>query len=171
MRDYELIRSKRRSLALQVTPDLRVVVRAPTRLSKREIERFVREHEAWIDEHIKKMRLQKQAHPEPTQEDIAALRALAQKVLPERVAHFSRVMALTPTNVRITAARTRFGSCSPKNALCFSLYLMRYPLEAIDYVVVHELAHIVYKNHGKDFYALIESILPDYLRRKALLRG
>lgn len=57
-----------------------------------------------------------------------------------------------------------------KNGLCFSWRLMQYPPEAVDYVVVHELAHIVHKNHGNAFYALIGSVLPDYPARRALLR-
>ena len=62
------------------------------------------------------------------------------------------------------------SSCSGKNRLCFSWRLMDYPEEAIDYVVVHELAHIRHHNHSRDFYALVASILPDYKERQALLR-
>ena len=76
----------------------------------------------------------------------------------------------TESGITITAARTRFGSCSPKNRLCFSWRLMAYPEEAIDYVVVHELAHLVHRNHGPEFYALVASILPDHKQRRALLK-
>ena len=79
-------------------------------------------------------------------------------------------MGLTPAGISITGAEKRFGSCSGKNRLCFSWRLMLYPPEAVDYVVVHELAHIRHKNHGRDFYALVASILPDYRQREALLR-
>ena len=75
------------------------------------------------------------------------------------------------TGIRITSARTRFGSCSGKNSLCFSWRLMEYPEEAIDYVVVHELAHLRYMNHGAEFYALIARYLPDWKTRRALLRA
>ena len=79
-------------------------------------------------------------------------------------------MGVMPTGLHITAARTRWGSCSGKNSLCFSLFLMRYPPEAIDAVVVHELAHIRHKNHGPDFYRFVEKTLPDYRQRIALLK-
>ena len=69
--------------------------------------------------------------------------------LPRRVAYWAARMDVMPTGLRITSARTRWGSCSGKNSLCFSLFLMRYPPEAIDAVVVHELAHIRYKNHSR----------------------
>lgn len=79
-------------------------------------------------------------------------------------------MNLYPTGLKITSARTRFGSCSGKNSICFSWRLMDYPELAIDYVVVHELAHIVHKNHGPQFWALVERYLPDYRARRAMLR-
>ena len=79
-------------------------------------------------------------------------------------------MGLRPTGITITGARTRFGSCSPQNRLCFSWRLMEYPEDAIDYVVVHELAHLVHRNHGPEFHALVGSVLPDQDRRRAMLR-
>ena len=73
--------------------------------------------------------------------------------------------------VRITGARTRFGSCSSQAHICFSWRLMQYPPEAIDYVVVHEMAHLRYMNHGAEFYAFIARYLPDWKTRRALLRA
>ena len=80
-------------------------------------------------------------------------------------------MGLAPTAVKITSARTRFGSCSSKNSLCFSLYLMQYPPEAIDAVVVHELCHMRHRNHSPAFYAEVERWLPDYREREKLLKS
>ena len=90
--------------------------------------------------------------------------------LKERTDYFSGIMGLEPTGVKITSAKKRFGSCSAKNSICYSWRLMLYSKEAIDYVVVHELAHIAHKNHGPQFYALIEKYLPDYKEREKLLR-
>ena len=72
--------------------------------------------------------------------------------------------------MKITSARKRFGSCSGKNSLCFSYWLMLYPQEAVDYVIVHELAHIVHKNHSAAFYRLIGQYLPDYRERIKMLK-
>ena len=96
---------------------------------------------------------------------------VALELLPGRVAHYSRIMGLTPTGITVTGAEKRFGSCSGKNRLCFSWRVMLYPPEAIDYVVVHELAHIKHKNHGREFYALVASVLPDYRHRENILQG
>ena len=79
-------------------------------------------------------------------------------------------MGVTPTGLKITTARKRWGSCSGKNSLCFSCFLMDRPEAAIDLVVVHELCHIQVKNHGPAFYALLERYLPDWRERKQLLR-
>ena len=113
-------------------------------------------------------------HPEQAAEApedyLQALRRLAAEVIPQRVAVYSAVMGLTPAGVRITDAKKRFGSCSGQNRLCFSWRLMQYPPEAVDYVVVHELAHIRHHNHSPAFYALVARYMPDYRERQALLR-
>lgn len=173
MTDYELIRSSRRTLSLEITADLRVVVRAPYRCSKREIERFVSSHEGWIARHLatQRERAAAAAARQVTPEEEARLRTLAAEIIPARVAHYSALMGLTPTGVRITGAQKRFGSCSSKNSLCFSWRLMQYPPEAIDYVVVHELAHMRHHNHSASFHALVARYLPDHRERRALLRG
>ncbi len=169
---YTVIRSGRRTLALELTADLRVVVRAPRFCPQRVIEAFVQAHEGWVEARLPVMRrrqeqaLARQVTPEQEQ----ALRQQAAAYIPGRVAYYSALMGLTPTGVRITGAQKRFGSCSGKNSLCFSWRLMQYPPEAIDYVVVHELAHIAHHNHGAAFYALVEATLPDWRARQALLR-
>ena len=98
------------------------------------------------------------------------LKAKALPYLTERTEYFAKIMGVKPTGIKITSAKKRFGSCSGKNSICYSWRLMQYPAEAIDYVVVHELAHIIYKNHGKNFYKLIEKYLPDYKKREKLLK-
>lgn len=86
------------------------------------------------------------------------------------VAQWAQRMGVQPAGVSVTAARTRFGSCSGKNRLSFSLYLMDFPPAAIEYVVVHELAHIRHHDHSPAFYREVETYLPDWRQRRALLR-
>ena len=165
-----MIRSDRRTVALEVTREGRVLVRAPKRMAQREIDAFVEKHRDWLDAHLAKQQDWQSAHPEPTAEERQAMIEKARAILPEKVAYYANVMGLQPSGITITGARTRFGSCSPKNRLCFSWRLMAYPEKAIDYVVVHELAHIVHRNHGPAFHALVESILPDHKQRRAMLK-
>ena len=170
MEQYELIRSRRKTLALEITPDCRVLVRAPLRLSQARIDAFVESHASWIARHLERQRQKAASAPPPsTAAEIAALKAAAHTILPEKVAYWSRIMGVAPTGVKITTARKRYGSCSGKNSLSFSCFLMEKPPAAIDLVVVHELCHIKVRNHGPDFYALLAQYLPDHKERKKLL--
>ena len=168
--EYTLIRSKRKTLALEITREARLVVRAPLRCPRREIDRFLQQKERWIAVHMAKMQARLENHPEPTAEEEAALRQKAKDLLPPLVENYAALMGVVPAGITITGARTRFGSCSPKNRLCFSFRLMDYPMAAIEYVVVHELAHIRQKNHGPAFYKEIETVLPDWRERNRLLK-
>lgn len=170
MTGYTLIRAKRRTMSLQLDRDGNAVVRAPYGVKKEFIDRFVAEHEDWLTRAREKQQTRRLAHPEPTDEERKALIARAKEYLPMRVDYWSGIMGLTPTGLKITSARTRFGSCSGKNSLCFSWRLMQYPPEAIDYVVVHELAHIRHHDHSAAFYRFIASVMPDHEARRALLR-
>ena len=167
---YEIVRSRRRTVALEVTREGRVLVRAPLRMPQGEIKRFVASHAAWLEKAQAKVAARQAAHPPLTEQETAALRQRAKELLPDRVAHYAAIMSVTPTSVKITSARTRFGSCSGKNGICFSLYLMQYPEEAIDYVVVHELAHIRHHDHSPAFYAEVAKVMPDYRARMKLLK-
>ena len=164
---YPVIRSDRRTVCIEISRAGTVKVRAPRKMSDREVEAFVVAKTPWIKKHLASLPV---ARPEPTKEEIERLRRRAKEELPPRVEFFAALMGLTPTSVKITAARKRFGSCSSKNGLCFSLFLMQYPPEAIDYVIVHELAHIKHKNHSPAFHALIAQYLPDHRARRAMLK-
>lgn len=171
MEQYELIRSRRKTLALEITRDCRLLVRAPLRMSKARIDAFVSGSAAWIARHLEEQRRRAaSAPPPPTEAEIAALKERARTELPPKIAFWSEKMGVTPTGFKVTSAKKCYGSCSGKNSLCFSCFLMRCPEEAVELVVVHELCHIREKNHGPRFYALLERYLPDYRERKNLLR-
>ena len=168
---YELIRSARRTVSVEVTREETVVVRAPQRMPRAEIEMFLKRHRDWILQKLEHQHRLAQRYPEPDEAEAEELKRRAREYLPQRVAYYAAVMHVEPAWVKITSARKRFGSCGPENGLCFAWRLMRYPAAAIDYVVVHELAHIVHKNHSRAFYGLIAQVLPDYRERAALLKN
>jgi predicted metal-dependent hydrolase len=97
-------------------------------------------------------------------------RLRAREELPERVRHYVTRTNLVPTGITITGAITRYGSCSPADRLSFSWRIIMAPYPVIDYVILHELAHIKEKNHSKRFWDLMETLLPDYRRQKQWLR-
>ena len=78
-------------------------------------------------------------------------------------------MGLKYGRIKITSAKRRLGSCNTNAVICFSYRLMLYPEAAREYVVVHELAHLKYMNHSRDFYELVKQYMPDYKERKRLL--
>ena len=168
--DYTLIRSRRRTLALEVTRETQVVVRAPLRCPQRQIDAFVESRRAWLEAALMRQKERLAAHPPLTEAEVEALRQKAKAYIPPRVTYWAQRMGLAPAAVKITSARTRFGSCSGKNSLCFSLYLMQYPGEAIDAVVVHELCHMRHRDHSGAFYREVERWLPDYRKRVKLLK-
>jgi len=102
---------------------------------------------------------------------ILLYRAIARDVLSERAGHFASLMGVIPAGIKITGAKTRWGSCSGKNSINFSWRLVMADDDVIDYVVAHELAHIREHNHSTRFWAVVESTLPDYAdsRRKLKL--
>ncbi len=168
---YRLVRSKRKSLAIEINKNLEIIVRAPLFLSKRKIDEFVSSHERWAENAAQRIKENRKNLPAPlTEEEILKLKKEAKEYLPNRVEYFSALTGLFPTAVKITSAKTRFGSCSAKNSICFSYLLMRHPKSAVDYVVLHELCHIKHKNHSRDFYALVEKHMPDYKEREKGLK-
>ena len=171
MREYKLIRSSRRTLALEIGRDLTLTVRAPMKMPLSDIEEFIEKHDKWIEKKLDVMKKREMKSDNLLPEEIAALKMRAKEILPKKVAYFAEIMGLKPSGVKITSAKKRFGSCSGKNSLCFSYELMLYPDEAIDYVVVHELAHIKHRNHSSRFYNLIEKYLPDYKTRERILKS
>ena len=137
--DYTVVHSGRRTIAIQIQRDGRVVVRAPYAATAEDIRRVVDSHRDWVEKTVRRQQEQLAAFPpEPTAQEMQELARQGREYLPRRVAYWAARMDVMPTGLHITAARTRWGSCSGKNSLCFSLFLMRYPPEAIDAVVVHE---------------------------------
>ncbi len=94
----------------------------------------------------------------------------ARQIFNRKAACYSRIMGVTYNRITVKEQKTRWGSCSSKHNLNFNWRLLLAPDEIQDYVIVHELAHLKEMNHSKNFYAVIESVLPDYKSRQLWLR-
>lgn len=162
--EYLIIKSNRKTLSLSINDDLMPVVRAPYVVTKKQTDLFVESNIQWIEKAIVKKSAEHEKY-NLSDDDLFDLVNKAKSYIPNRVEYFSKIMGLTPASVKITKAKKRFGSCSGKNGLCFSCYLMLYSEKAIDYVVVHELAHIKHHNHSEAFHNLVAKYLPDYKER------
>lgn len=168
--EYKLIRSKRKTISIEINERCEVIVRAPNRMSQYAVEKFVFEKQDWIEKSLEKMRARAETRKVYSEAEIKELYKKARELLQSRLKFWSGVTGFTPTGVKITSAKKRFGSCSPKNSLCFSVYLFDYPEAAIDYVIVHELCHIKEHNHSARFWALVQKYMPDYKERQKLLK-
>lgn len=167
--DYKVIRSSRKTTSIEVTKNCQILVRAPFFQSAKTIEKFLNEKTKWIEKALEKQALKGDKF-DITEAEKDALRQKAKDLLPQKIEHFSALTGLYPQAVKITSAKTRFGSCSGKNSICFSLYLMQYPDAAIDYVVLHEIIHIKHHNHSQNFWNELKKYMPDYKERRQLLK-
>lgn len=167
---YEWIRSCRKTSAIQIKEDGRVIVRTPYSVPRRQVEQFIEERMDWIlksREKLKETYEQKTAITEEMRKE-GVERAL--KIVPERVDYYARLMGISYGRITIREQKTRWGSCSGKGNLNFNWKLTLMPPEILDYVVVHELAHRREMNHSRDFWRIVEQVLPDYQERRKRLR-
>ncbi len=210
----QIIRSRRKTIALIVNFDGSLVVRAPHYARDEQIRAFVEEKAAWIRAtQAKSRQMQRQAAHEYAEGETfyylgqaiplrlvekgarplelkdghfillasarlqaAALlttwyKAEAARLLPARAALLAAFFGLKFGKVRISSARRRWGSCSTSGTISLSWRLVMAPAEVMDYVIVHELAHIMEKNHGPEFWARVAAMQPDYKGRLKWLRA
>ena len=210
---YNLIRSKRKTIAIHITKDAKVEVRAPLKAKQEDIDDFVASKKEWIKKNQKKVRETKESKLNfvinygdrirligkkyPLIEEkgsgmgfngfcfylpsglsasarksavIHLYKNQAKEILTERTMTFGKMLGLVPKAVKVNDAKTRWGSCSSKGNINFSWRLIMADGDVIDYVIVHELAHLIELNHSPRFWAVVESILPDYERRKKKLK-
>ena len=170
--EYELIRSKRKTLTLYVRQDGSVEVRAPLRTSIAYIDNFVDKKQNWILNTQKRI-LDRQAAKkiiELTAGEEALYKAQAKEYLQLKCQFFAQRMGIRHGAVKVNGAKTRWGSCNRKGDINFTYRLLFVPEDLIDYVVVHELAHIKEMNHSASFWAVVEETMPDYKSRRKRLR-
>ncbi len=162
---FQILRSNRTKVAIQILPDGTVLVRAPHHVPEADICALVKEQSAWILRSQAKLKAQNDQRaqlPPLTGEDIKRLADQALKVIPARVAYFASRIGVTYGKITIRNQKGRWGSCSSQGNLNFNCLLMLTPPHVIDYVIVHELCHIKELNHSDAFWATVKQILPDY---------
>jgi predicted metal-dependent hydrolase len=206
--DYQLIRSKRKTLSLQINTKAELIIRSPKKLSIKEIESFVNEKSEWIKK--KQRTIQSKIIPAPnyTEEECflylgnlyplihnakqtSALyfdgkvfslkgdglpafhdwyKTTFKKVILPRLDYYANLNQLSYQKVRLKSQKTLWGSCSSVNNINLNYLLIQAPMNVIDYVIVHELAHIRHKNHSKNFWDFVNQMLPNYKASKSWLQ-
>ncbi|MCR5235742.1 MAG: M48 family metallopeptidase [Lachnospiraceae bacterium] len=170
---YYIKRSRRKTVSVQIEPDLSVLIRAPFHMPDRDIEKFLRDSDDWIRKHrdeARKKLLVKETSPKLSMDEIRKLAEEAAKDIPERVKRFAPIVGVDYGRITIRNQKSRWGSCSSRKNLNFNCLLMLAPPEQRDYVVVHELCHLKEMNHSKRFWKEVERVLPDYKKSVKWLR-
>ena len=171
--EIPIIRSKRKTLGLEVKYDGTVNARVPMRAPREIIERFIREHEAWI---IRKR--QEWSLSGNNRDDMSGLppietkegKAKIRQYIERQVEYYAKIVGVTYGRISMRNQKTRWGSCSSQGNLNFNNRLLFVPKELVDYVVVHELAHRKEMNHSNAFWNVVEKYMPDYKERRKKLR-
>ena len=169
---YTVKYSDRKSIGLTVK-DGQLIVRAPRRATRVDIEKVIAAHTDWIQKTMAKQAALKEADkdiPRLTDRELRALGDRALKVIPERVKHFAPLVGVTYGRITIRNQKTKWGSCSGKGNLNFNCLLMLAPPEVLDSVVVHELCHLKHMDHSPAFYAEVRRVMPDYDRHHGWLK-
>ena len=166
---YRVIRSSRRTISVQIAPSGEVLVRCPRRMSNADIRRLVESKSGWIEKHLEKQTAAARL-PAFSDGQLQALASQARQTVPERAAYFAPLVGVTYGRITIRSQHTLWGSCSGKGNLNFNCLLMLTPPEVLDYVVVHELCHLLERGHGPRFHQLMDTFMPDWKQRRAKLR-
>lgn len=170
---YQIIRSQRKTMSLEIKPDGQIIVRAPLRLSQVRIRRFVEQKQEWILknlEKIQKREVQRETVPGLSKEERTRLQQEACQKIPERTAYFAEKIGVSYGRITLRQQKTRWGSCSANGNLNFNWLLILAPPEVLDYVVVHELCHRRQMNHSQAFWNEVSAVLPGYKEQKKWLK-
>ncbi len=156
--EYEIKYSKIKNIYIQIK-DGKVIVKAPRRVSKKEIEKILEQKSEWIQNTIEKETRKQEKKPLYRKEEF--------KEIVEKYANkLVKQTGLVPNKITIKQIKYAWGSCSSKKNITINLELIKYSEQAIRYVILHEFCHIKYMNHSKDFWNLVEKYMPDYKQVK-----
>jgi len=166
-----VIFSRRKSLSIEVKPDMTVVVKAPQRVSFAKIKDFVLSRQDWISRKLDEYR----RAPKPisqtlTPQEKSEYRKEARRQITAYARSYADQMGISYGRIAIKEQKTCWGSCSSKRNLNFNWKLILMPKEIMEYVVVHELAHLFEMNHSPEFWNIVGRYLPDYKKRRKWLK-
>lgn len=175
--DIVLIRSDRRSFAIEIDRDKKIKVRVPRRASKAQIEGLLKEKQDWILRTLNKIdkrnaieKSEENQIEKLEPEEVKRLKKEARERLTELTEYWAGRMGISYGRISIRGQKTRWGSCSSKGNLNYNYLLTLCPDDVIEYVVIHELCHRIYMNHSKRFWEKIEEFCPNYRQARKWLK-
>ena len=165
-----LERKERKTLSIGIQEDGSLMIKAPLYMKKEAIERFLNQKRYWIYKQAKRMEDNRKNQIVYSREQECVLRQQARIKLTEHTDYYKKILGVEYKRIRIADQKTRWGSCSSTGTISYNWHLVLLPDAILDYVVVHELCHLQHMNHSKDFWDLVECILPDYRSRRNWLK-
>ncbi len=162
---YIIIKSKIKNMYIQIK-DEKVIVKAPIQLKEKYVKEFVNKKSKWIYEGLKKNKVKSKTEEKIGQKKIERLTRIVEKTINK----YSKVLNVKPNKVRIKNIKYAWGSCSSQRNISISMQLARKEEKVIEYVVLHEMCHLIYMNHSKNFWKLVEEYMPEYKEYKKKLK-
>ena len=162
---YTIVRSKIKNLYIHIKEG-NVIVKAPLRLSESKIRKFVIQKSEWIAKNVNEYKKKPKIEEKITQEELNKLAQLIQK----NIQKYISILGVSPKQVRIRNLKYAWGSCSTNKNISINSKLAKKSEKTIEYVVLHEMCHLVYMNHSKQFWALVGQNMPDYKKWKKELK-
>ena len=154
MLEYEIIYSKIKNVYIQIKEGM-VIVKAPRKVSKKEIEKIIEQKSDWIRKTLEKEIKKQEKEPLYTKEKF-------KEIIENNANELIQETGLRPNKITIKEIKYAWGSCSSKKNITINLELIKYSQKAIRYVILHELCHIKHMNHSKEFWKLVEKYMPEY---------
>ncbi|MGN1300498.1 MAG: M48 family metallopeptidase [Clostridia bacterium] len=159
---YEIIYSKIKNVYIQIK-DGKVIIKAPKRISEKELEKIIEKKSGWIEKNLEKTSQKQEKSPLYTEEQF-------KKIVEKNASELINTIGLIPRKIRIRDIKYAWGSCSNNKNITINKKLISYSELAIRYVILHELCHLKYMNHSKDFWNLVQKYMPEYKKAKAELK-
>ena len=168
-----ILRKRVKNVNLRVKPpDGRIEVSAPMRVDSEFVKAFVHEKRDWIRNQQKRIAASPQGRAAAASSDeVAQWKAVVQAFVPPLIAKWEPIIGVKAGKIAYRNMTSRWGSCQPSTGrICINVRLALYPPECLEYVVVHELCHLLERGHGPRFHALMDAFLPDWKAIRAKLR-
>lgn len=156
--EYEIKYSKIKNIYIQIKNG-KIIVKAPKKINKKEIEKIIEQKAKWIQKALEKEKQKQEKTPLYTKEKFT-------KIIEKNANELVKETGLKPNKITIKQIKYAWGSCSSKKNITLNLELIKYSQRAIRYVILHELCHLKYMNHSKDFWNLVEKYMPNYKQVK-----
>lgn len=156
MIQYEVKYSKIKNVYIQIK-DGKVIIKAPKRITKKELEKIIEKKTEWINKNLEKSK--KEKNTLYTEEQF-------KQIVEKNANELIQLTGLIPNKIRIRKIKYAWGSCSQNKNITINYNLIKYSEKAIKYVILHELCHLKYMNHSKDFWNLVEKYMPEYKKFK-----